>query len=117
LFLELMFLEPPPDWVQANEACSRPIWAEEFERPSIEDAREFVTIGTRVSGSEWHYQGTMIACEYTGQVTVDDEIYRFRAHPTGTGWVWRDRDRWESAVLCYECAGWHAVPDASATGH
>jgi hypothetical protein len=96
--------------VQANAACSDPVWVAEFEPPDLEDAREFVTIGKRVDAGEWRYQSLVIACEYSGQIGFDGELYSFRAHPTGSGWIRRDSDGWGSPVLCYDCVGWRAEP-------
>tara|TARA_R110002072_G_scaffold248804_2_gene407729 strand:+ start:965 stop:1294 length:330 start_codon:yes stop_codon:yes gene_type:complete len=94
------------EWVQTNQACTLSQWAAEFPPPTLEAAREFVLRAARVESGEWHYQSTVIACEYSGEVMVEGARFGFTAYPTGTGWVWSLPDGGHQQVLCYECTGW-----------
>jgi hypothetical protein len=102
---------PPADageWVEVGSACATENGTESDQATLIAHAREFVSVGERVSGPRWHHEQLWQVCRLTGQVIVDDEVWRFEAGLNGDGWVQRTGDGAESKVLCYDCEAWTA---------
>lgn len=99
----VLAVDSPIEWVEASETCLQ--YGDEGI-PTLDQAREFATTGQRVTAQEWHYYGDIIDCVFSGRVLVDEEVWTFRAHPTGAGMLWRDEDSAVEYILCTECLGW-----------